>query len=306
MESRKRRARRSRLIYAILVAVSSVFRHLPLAVGRAFGVVLGHIAWHVARRERRMAMDNLTAAFPEWTTRRRRATIRDMFHHFGASVMEIIWLPNLDRRQLKRTTEIHGTEHLDHALSAQRGVLGFTGHCGNWEWLAAVAAVLGYPVTVLQRERDEPDLNRFITSLRGRFGIQTIDRGSTAGARQMFRALRDGRLLAFLIDQNIRAEGVKVPFFGRPALTPIGPANLAVRAAAPIIAVFIERRGGKQIIRFQEPIFTTRDMDPVEITARLTAQIEEQIRRVPEQWVWFHRRWRERPKWEIRASGARR
>lgn len=296
----KRRARRSRLLYALLVLVSSVVRRLPLAVGRGFGAFLGHIAFHVARRDRGVAMENLAIAFPEWSRRHRLATIRRMCHHLGKSMLEITWMSRLDRATLERTTEIHGAEHIDAALAAGRGVLIFTGHCGNWEWLAATVALLGYPLTVLQRERDEPHLNRFITRLRARFGIETIDRGSTAGAREMFRTLRKGGMLAFLIDQNIRAESVKVPFFGKPAPTPIGPARLAVRAEAPVMICFIERQRGKQVVRFQPPMFTTRESDPVEITARLTAAIEEHIRRVPEQWVWFHRRWRERPEWERR------
>ena len=111
----------------------------------------------------------------------------------------------------------------------------------------------------------------------------------------MFRSLRHGGLLAFLIDHNIRTESVKVPFFGRPALTPIGPARLAVRAVAPVMLCFIERRDGKQIVHFQKPFVSS---DPVEITARLTAAIEAQIRRAPEQWVWLHNRWRERPDWD--------
>ncbi len=153
-------------------------------------------------------------------------------------------------------------------------------------------------MTILQRDRDEPDFNRIIADLHEYFGMRTIGRGSTAGALEMFRALRGGGLLAFLIDQNIRAESVKVPFFGKPALTPIGPAKLAVRAEAPVMICFIERRNGKQIVTFQKPFTGT---DPAEITARLTAAIEEHIRRVPEQWVWFHPRWKDRPKWEVSA-----
>jgi len=298
----KRRARRSRLLYALLVAVSWVVRRLPIAVGRAFGAFLGHIAFHVARRDRRVAMENLAIAFPGWSVRQRRATVRRMCHHLGKSMMEIAWMPRLDKDTLRRTTEIHGVEHIDAALAAGRGVLIFTGHCGNWEWLAATVALLGYRLTVLQRERDEPHLNRFITRLRARFGIVSIDRGSMSGAREMFRTLRQGGMLAFLIDQNIRAESVNVPFFGKPALTPIGPARLAVRAQAPVMICFIERQHGKQIVRFQPPMFITRESDPVEITARLTAAIEEQIRRVPEQWVWFHRRWRERSASQGRAA----
>ncbi|HEY8131032.1 MAG TPA: lysophospholipid acyltransferase family protein [Thermoanaerobaculia bacterium] len=305
MGNLKRRARRGRVLGFGLSALSLVARHLPLPVVRAIGIFLGHLAWHVLRGYRRRALNNIAVAFPDWSKRKQRDTIRRMFHHLGVSIMELVWLPNLDAKTLQCTTEIHDAHYIDEALAGGRGALIFTAHCGDWEWLAATVSLLGHPLTVLQRERDEPDLNRFIERLRAHFGMQPIDRGSTAGALQMFRALRNGGLLAFLIDQNIRAESVKVPFFGKPALTPIGPAKLAVRAEAPVLICFIERRSGKQIVHFQPPIPTSRADDPVEITARLTAAIEEQVRRAPEQWVWFHPRWKERPKWEVGGQPTR-
>ena len=303
MGNLKHRALRGRAIAAAFRAVSSFTRHLPLRLIRAIGCAVGGLAWLVLRRYRTRALSNIAIAFPEWSDRQRRTVIHRMFHDIGVSTFEIGWMANLDRAMLTRTTEIHGAENIDEALAAGRGMLIFTGHCGNWEWLAATVALLGHPLTILQRDRDEPDMNRLITELHERFGMRTIGRGSTAGALEMFRTLRSGGLLAFLIDQNIRAESVKVPFFGKPALTPIGPAKLAVRAEAPVLMCFIERRDGKQIVEFQKPISTTRETDPVEITARLTSAIEEHIRRVPEQWVWFHPRWKDRPKWEVAGNG---
>src|SRR5207253_8362625 len=106
-------------------------------------------------------------------------------------------------------------------------------------------------------------------------------------------------ILAFVLDQNIRTESVKVPFFGKPALTPIGPVQFAIRTEAVVAPAFIERRAdGKQYATFGEPIHCKRGDDPVALAARITLLIEEQIRRVPEQWVWMHDRWRERPKYE--------
>ena len=221
-----------------------------------------------------------------------------MFHHLGVTLVEMLWLPNLDAATCARTTTFEGLEN----LRPGEGMIGITGHCGNWEWIAHAIA-LRTPVTVLHRERDEPEMNVFITDLRTNAGIATIDRGSTAAGREMIRALRNGSILAFLIDQNIRAESVKVPFFGRPALTPIGPAKLAVRMGVPIIRIFGERRNGMLHIRILEPIAVGQDDNPIALTARLTADIEAQIRRVPEQWVWMHDRYRERPKWEVRVEG---
>jgi Kdo2-lipid IVA lauroyltransferase/acyltransferase len=289
-----RRAFRGQIVYGALRGLGAIVRRLPLRFSHAIGIALGHLGWHVLWRDRRRALANIAAAFPEWPPRRRRATIRAMFHHLGMTLVEMLWLPNLDAATCARTTTFEGLEN----LRPGEGMIGITGHCGNWEWIAHAIA-LRTPVTVLHRERDEPEMNRFITSLRANAGITTIDRGSTAAGREMIRALRSGSILAFLIDQNIRAESVKVPFFGRPALTPIGPARLAVRMGVPITRMFGERRGGKLHIRILEPILVSQDDDPIALTARLTADIEAQIRRVPEQWVWMHDRYRERPKWEV-------
>jgi KDO2-lipid IV(A) lauroyltransferase len=300
------RARRGRILYRLLVAVSAIVRRLPLAVARAWGVALGHVAWHVLRRERRLAMSNLAQAFPDWPPRKRSATARAMFHHLGRIVFEMLWLPRFNAAMRERTTEVIGLERFLELMERGRGAIAITAHHGNWEWAAHCVASYGVDLTALQRERNEADINRFITELRAGAGIHTIDRGSISAAREMIHSLRRGGLLAFLIDQNIRAESAKVPFFGRPALTPLGPAKLAIRTETPVICIFTEKRGSKYILTFHEPIEVTRDDDAIALTAKITAAIEAQIRRAPEQWVWLHDRWRERPKWDVggRAQGA--
>lgn len=294
------RAFRSRAIFRALQVVAAIGRRIPLPIGRALGRMVGSLAWHVARRERRKALQNIAVAFPDWSDAQRRDTVRAMFRHHGMSLFEIGWLPNLTLATLDRTTSAEGLDRVMARIDEGRGVVAFTGHCGNWEWVAYVAGLQGRPMTVLQRERNEADLSDFITNLRAGAGIRTIDRGSASSGREMIQVLRKGGMMCFLIDQNIRAESAKVPFFGRPALTPIGPAKLAIRTGALVTCAFIQRTAdGRQSIRWTEPFETTRDDDPIELTARLTREIEEQIRRAPEQWVWMHDRWRERPKWDV-------
>lgn len=300
MGSPKRRAFRARLLHAAIVAVSASARRLPLPAARRIGTFLGQLGWLLLRRDRRRTLEHMTIAFPDWTSARRRDAARRMFHHLGMSLMEILWLPRLDAATRDRTTRFEGLEHALAIVRDGRSMVGYTGHCGNWEWLACSVASLGIAVTVLQRERDEENLNQFITGIHARFGIATIDRGSSSAAREMLRALKRPGILAFLIDQNIRAESAKVPFFGKPALTPLGPARLAIRAGVPLVGMFIERcADGSQRIIVDDPIETSRDDDPIAVTARMTARIEAQIRRVPEQWVWMHERWRERPQWDV-------
>ena len=305
MASKRRRALRGRVVYAILKTLGAVVRRLPLSFARACGVALGELAYRVARKDRKRAIENITIAFPDWTAAKRRKTIRATFHHLGKAVFEILWMPNINASNFRDYIEYEGFDRTLEQMRAGRSVIVFTAHCGNWECLAYGVGMAseGLPVSVLQRERNEADINRYISDLRASAGVHTIDRGSAGAAREMIQSTRRGGILAFLIDQNIRTESAKVPFFGKPALTPIGPAKLAIRAKTMVVAGFVERQpNGKHLIRFQEPFEATGDA--IDLTAKLTQVIEEQIRRVPEQWVWFHDRYRERPKWEVGAVQA--
>lgn len=299
MASPRHRAFRERALYRALVVVSAIGRRIPLPVGRALGRALGTLAWHVARRERGKALRHIAIAFPEWDHAKQRDTIRSMFRHLGVSLFEIAWMRNMDVATRDRLTVIEGAEPLLKLIDQGRGVVVFTAHCGNWEWMSYAVGLWGRPTTVLQRERDAPEMNRYITEHRARSGVRTIDRGSAAAGRELIQSLRRGGILAFLIDQNLRTDSVGVDFFGRRALTPIGPAKLAVRTESVAVDILIERLpDGRHRLKVGEPVQLKRDDDPVALTARMTRIIEAQIRRVPEQWVWMHDRWRDRPQWD--------
>lgn len=306
MAGPKLRAFRELTLYRLLIVVSAIGRRLPLPLGQTLGRALGSLAHLVARRERRKALANLAIAFPDWDEAKRRDTIRAMFRHLGTSVFEIAWMRNMDVATRDRLTDIEGAEPLLALLDAGRGVVVFTAHCGNWEWMSYAVGLWGRPTTVLQRERDAPEMNRYITEHRARSGVRTIDRGSAAAGRELIQSLRRGGILAFLIDQNLRTDSVQVPFFGRPALTPIGPAKLAVRTESIVVDILIERLpDGRHRLRVGEPQQCRRDDDPVKLTERMTRIIEAQVRRVPEQWVWMHDRWRDRPRWDVGRTDAR-
>ncbi|HKR64057.1 MAG TPA: lysophospholipid acyltransferase family protein [Thermoanaerobaculia bacterium] len=300
MAGPKLRAFRSRVLYRALVLVTAIGRRIPLRIGQKLGAAIGTFAWHIVRRERKKALQNIAIAFPEWDDAKRRATIRAMFRHFGVSLFEIAWLWNMDLATRDRLTTFTGEGPMLKLIDEGKGVILFTAHVGNWEWLSIAMGLFSRPTSVLQRERGEGELNRYITEFRARVGVQSIDRGSPQSARQMIGAVRDGGILAFLLDQNMRTESVKVPFFGKPALTAIGPVKFAIRTEASVVIALQERKAdGTHHITISDPIACKRGDDPVALAARITRAIEEHIRRVPEQWVWMHDRWRERAKWEV-------
>jgi KDO2-lipid IV(A) lauroyltransferase len=118
--------------------------------------------------------------------------------------------------------------------------------------------------------------------------------------RRTPRALRDGRAIAFLADQGVLGlASTYVPFFGRPAKTPRGPAVFALRLKVPVLfAVALRQPSG--LYRFiVEPVTVEetgdRERDIDAIVAAYTAVLEKWVRRAPEQYFWHHRRWRRQP-----------
>jgi KDO2-lipid IV(A) lauroyltransferase len=293
MASPSLRRLRAHLIAGAIRALAALFRLLPWGVAQALGRGLGRVGWHLSRRDRRRALEHLAIAFPELPAAERERLARACFRHLGTTVGEVLWLMSRDCAAVARHVDVAGLD-LVRALRAEgRSLMFVTAHCGYWELLAAAANCSGLRITVAVRGPTEAPLQSLLEGLRGRFGTRSVERGEPGAARELLRGMREGAL-GMLIDQDTRVEGVWVPFFGRPAYTPVGAARLALRRNTAVVPAFIERReDGSHAARFEAPLELPDD--ELEATAAMTRKIEEQVRRHPDQWVWMHRRWRTRP-----------
>ena len=202
----------------------------------------------------------------------------------------------------ERTLEgiaLDGLDHLKNTMETHGRALVLTAHLGNWELLAVANRLMGFPATVVVRPLDAPWLDVVAERLRRKAGIELIDK--RGALRPVLSALRRGRVVALLLDQNAsRREGVFVPFFGRPASTSKSLAVLAVRTQTPVVPMFIYREGFQRhrvVIHPPLPVDPTRDSEGavVELTQRCATAIEAAIGIAPDQWLWVHDRWRTRP-----------
>ena len=285
---------RYRLLSGALWLLGAVFGLLPWGLSQRVGRTIGALGWRLSRRERERTLTHLTLAFSDLTDEGRENLGRACFRHHGTTLAECLHLLRRDCDAVRRLVDVEGWEEVERLRAADRPILILTGHCGNWELLAATINCRGLGMAVVARPLDKPDLQKMLAGLRERFGTPTIARGSEGAARQLLNTLRRGGALGMLIDQDTKVDGVWVPFFGRPAFTPVGAAKIALRQAAAVVPAFIERRpDGRHLARFYPPL--TLPDDPQEATAVMTRMIEEQVRRHPEQWVWMHRRWRRQP-----------
>ncbi len=289
------------LVYLLARAAAAPWSLLPLGLALALGRLIGRLAHPLAWSARKTACTQLEQALgvaPAEAPRRCRA----LFVHVGALAAELICLPRLLPRLADYVALDDASRAALHAAVAEgRGVVMVTAHLGNWELLAQRVVAEGLDGVTVARENPNPYLSRWLGSRRGLAGLEVIDRGDPRSARRILAALKRGAILGLLIDQDTRVQSTFVPFFGRPARTPIAAAQLALRRDCPVLMAFIHRRpeGGHQLEVSRLPLDDLPE-GPAEarvqaLTARMTAAIEAAVRARPEQWVWFHRRWRTPP-----------
>lgn len=281
-------------------ALLAYIERRPLDEALALGDRWGARAFRWLRRPRSLALRHLDIAFGRSLPPSAREHLaRASFINAARSFCEIARIDEIRARR-DRYFEVEGFEHAQAVLARGTGAIVVTGHVGNWELLAAWWAWQGLPVVAIARKLSDPALNDLLVGLRHRQGVETILRESPSSARQILRAMKSNSLLAMLVDQDTRVQSLSVPFFGRAARTPVAAASLAVRRELPVLVAFIQRRaGGGHRITVQPPIEVVKSADIAAdihaLTRLFNERIEEQIRRNPAEWVWWHRRWRRSP-----------
>jgi KDO2-lipid IV(A) lauroyltransferase len=295
---RAARAARNQLLAGLIRTVAATLRLVPFGVALGIGARLGGAAYRLLGRERRRALRHLGMAFPAIAPAGRARLAREAFRNAGRSFAELArW--RYVRERLGELLTIEGLEHVRQGLAMGRGLVAVTGHIGNWELLAATFAQLGYPLHVVARRVNGEGFDELIAGFRREAGVRVIQRDDPLALREVVRTLRAGGLVALLVDQDTRGPGIFVPFFGHLAHTSPGAAIIALRTHAPVVGAFIQRRPHGHHVRI-EPVYgfqpaPGRRPSVEELTARMEAAIEEQIRRSPGEWVWWHRRWRRQP-----------
>ena len=289
---------RHRFEYLAVVSVVAAVRLLPMRVVLAAGTVLGRAFYGFDRGHRRLAIDNLRAAFPVRSQSECDAISREMFSHFGRLLAVLLKFSTMRPEEMLACVEFEGEERVLHAHAQNRGVLLFTGHFGFWEINALVHALTMKPMAVLARPLDNPLLHDLLESVRTATGNSVIYR--RGAIRRVLRALEANQAVAFLIDQHMQpADAVYVNFFNRPAATTSALAALALRTGAPVVPVFaLPLPGGRFRMVYEHAVDPPRADNEhaiTEFTQRCTDVLEMYVRRYPELWLWMHRRWRDVP-----------
>ncbi len=268
---------------------------LSLRGADRFGSALGRVAFHLFARLRAQAVRHLGIAFGDrMDETQRRRTARASFVLFSSALLEWLVLCRLGKhRATAMVRSVEGWEHVRTAREAGRGLIIVTPHFGLFELMPVYFRIFDGDGRVVGRQHDDRGLDGLLTDMRRSMGVETVFQRQ---AREMLRVLRDGRSLGILPDQDIdKLPGIFVPFFGREAWTPSGPASLAVTTGAPLMPAFLHRDGPGRHRLIVRPPLEDPGGDREERVRALTLgwcqAFEREIAAAPDHWVWVHRRW---------------
>jgi Kdo2-lipid IVA lauroyltransferase/acyltransferase len=282
--------------YAALRGAVAAMERLSFRRAGVLGERIGRLGYWPLGIRRAVVERQLSAALPERSPEDIERIARETYAQLGRTSVETAILPAYNAAEIVSLFEdVQGWSIIEERLARGKGLILVTGHLGNWELGGAYLAARGIPIDVVARHMANPLFDRYLTRTRQQIGMEVVH--DEEAVRRVPRSLRSGRAVAFLVDQGaVGLASTWVPFFGRYAKTPRGPAVFALRLDAPIVfGAAVRRPSGRYQLTF-EPIDVApsgdREADVDRIVADYTATLERWVRRTPEQYLWHHRRWK--------------
>lgn len=264
---------------------------------------LGAFLYHALPFRRGLAESNIQQALGPQAPAELRRKVRAFYGHvvrLGLEVAYARYRATVQDLLDSIPQPIDGQEHLDRVKAAGTGWVIACGHIGNWDWVGYWHVHAVSRVCVVVKPMHNPLIERWIARTREKFGLR-IARTTDRTPRELLRIVREGGAVGILADQDAGRRGEFFPLFGKPASTPTGLATIAIRLNVPILPGFLIREGPR---RFRcvclEPIWpdpeAPREAEERRIMTAYNQAIETIIRRAPEQYFWWHQRWKTRPK----------
>jgi KDO2-lipid IV(A) lauroyltransferase len=221
---------------------------------------------------------------------------RQSFGNYARVLVDFFRLPYLAQSDILAQASVLGLDDLERAAAYGKGFILVTGHMGSWDRAGAVFTGYGYKATALVDTFSPPELDRWVTRMRRKFGMGAVAVESPGALREMYRVLQRNEALVLLVDTP-DPRGIPATFFGEETTFPAGVAQLAVRTGCPVIVAGLFRRpdfvtydGFTELIPPTEP-----GTNPAEAAQRLTQQIVTILERAivahPAQWYMFRPMW---------------
>lgn len=277
-------------------SIALVLYKLPRSIQFLLGDLIGILWFDILRIRRDIVLDNLKKAFPDWTVEKRVQVGRTSLRLMGRSLIQYSYLPFISPDSLKKLVKFEGFEHLDKALEEKKGACLLTLHLGNGDLGVAALSLMGYPINLISKEFTLRWLNDMWFGMRAKLGTKFI--APRNSSYSILKALKENEVVIFVLDQFMGPPiGVKTRFFGHETGTAMGLTVMSKRTQAPVLPVYMKwNSDGTHTLTCLPPVEFEEQSNNEEtltyMTQKYSDQLEEIIKKHPDQWMWIHRRWK--------------
>ena len=279
--------RKHRLTYTALTHISDWLRKRDPAIQYWYAHKLAQLFYNHLVIRQKEARKNIAIAFPRYSEARRELILKNSYIFFIRNTMQFLSFP---KGYQDADITVNGKEYMDEALAKNRGAILVTGHFGVWEIMLAWFGLNQYSMLVVGQKQKNSGADTFVNQLREDTGIKMIPRKSSL--EFMYEALARNNILTLASDQDAKKRGIFVKFFNLPASTPKGAGRFHLEYGSPLIFVTCHLERPNNHVLDILPIPTDSNSNIASITQSFTLMLENIITAYPEQYFWFHRRWK--------------
>ena len=274
------------MTYGALSVLSSILKILSVRKLHILSQNIASILFNYIPKRKNTALKNLKIAFPDKSDEWINTTLEKCYSFFTYNFLQFLAFP-FDPNSIE--IEVVGKKYLNNAINENSGTVLVSAHFGSWEILGYWFGINNYPLVGIAQKQKNKGANLFFEEKRQLSGTKQVYRKSSMDS--LYEILNANKILGLVSDQDARGKGVFVDFFNKPASTHKGAALFHLNTNASLIfGICVQKDIEKYRVEFI-PI-NPKKKSTEDITQLYTTIIEQSIKKYPEQYFWFHNRWK--------------
>lgn len=279
-------------MYKIQYLIFKIFRYIlllfPEKTRFKFAEKLGIIGYYLIKKRREIALANLKLAFPDKTDNERERIAKESYKIMSKAFISTLWF----EEYLKTNVELEDFDRFSSIKEKGNGIVVALIHMGNME--ASLKAAEKYRVITVAKTQRNPYIDNFITESRKKMNV-TLLKKSKQTSRKLVEEIEEKNVIALFSDH--RDKGSTVEFFGEKTVSPTGAINIALRHNLPLVIGYNVMHEDNTCTTYftkeLELVKTNSFKNDVKVNAQhMINLIENIIKNHPNQWMWFHDRWK--------------
>ena len=282
--------------FTSIISLFCIFKIIGLKNASNLGDILGRFIGPFFR-SKNITKQNIKIGLGNLDEKRETEIINAMWSNIGRTFAEYAFLKNFkfDKTNFSHI-KINGTNYLEQIKKNNEPVIFYSGHFANFELMAMELDKFGIKAAAIYRPLNNFLLNPIMEYLRMKYICPNQIPKGRMGMRKIISRVKDGYSIALMVDQRV-GEGLRIPFFNKPAHTTTVPAQLALKYNCRLVPIFLERKEGINFeMTVHEPYEIQKtgdaDRDTKSITIKINQLIEKMIIKNPTQWLRSHNRWK--------------